>query len=622
MNRSSQLLNKISQGKALKLVSLSPSSSHFLSDGTYTRFADWRFIHKARLNLVPLNGCQPWKTGEEKMCRRWGQWAETLPHVINHCSLHSHGWQLRRNAIADRIVKALQPKATILSVNQNVWDTNLRPDITAKVGNTVYVIDVTCPFEGSDTAFISSYENKINKYEPLLPLYRAQGLNPVIVPILVGALGSWCPWNDRICCKKLSRIYLAKFRKLCVSDCIKWSRDIYTEHITGHRQYLTDDLPAPISHSPNENIPSSINHSLNFLLLLLVSPGGVLYDKLSPPAPSSSYFQAEGSDIVSPRSNSQLPNQCQSAFPDGSEHLADNLAVGEVDLFPSDMEVKDLFPDHTTSPRFDFLKLTCLPCKRKFFSAGGLENHLYAVHDVRIHSSCDTPISAGNPPQSDNSSHNLAPPELFSFGPMTGPPKSPPFPSLTPDKTYASVAAKPTITSSQPWTGQQLDTKSIRCTTPRRPIPSRPSRVTAAAPKSTVHSAPIPANQTRKKITFHESPDQVSHPVLLPVRPPKKVRKTFPCLHCDFKFRTLKSRDEHLVVHRLEDEFNRLHGIVSNSNNSDFDDFALPRPPSSQPKRKSSRTASTKAQHPTSSSSQSTTTATRRCWAHPVLSHL
>ncbi|GIY13594.1 retrovirus-related Pol polyprotein from type-2 retrotransposable element R2DM [Caerostris darwini] len=163
MNRSSQLLNKISQGKALKLVSLSPSISHFMSDGTCTRFADWRFIHRARLNLVPLNGCQPFKTGEDKMCRRCGQCVDTLPHVVNHCSLHSHGWQLRHNAIADRIVKALQPKATILSINQNVCDTN-------------------------------SYESKITKYEPLLPPYHAQGLNPVIVPILVGALGSWFPW--------------------------------------------------------------------------------------------------------------------------------------------------------------------------------------------------------------------------------------------------------------------------------------------------------------------------------------------------------------------------------------------------------------------------------------------
>ncbi|GIY62490.1 retrovirus-related Pol polyprotein from type-2 retrotransposable element R2DM [Caerostris darwini] len=245
---------------------------------------------------------------------------------------------------------------------------------------------------------------------------------------------------------------------------------------------------------------------------------------------------------VSPHPGSQLPKQRSCACPDGSDPLIENYAVGEVDLFPSDVEVRDLFPDPTTSPRFDFLKLTCLQCQRKFFSAGGLENHLYAVHDVRLNSSDDIPISAG----------------------------------------HSSQTAKPVITSSQPWAGQQLGPKSVCCTTPRRPVPSKPSRVTGETTKSAIPTAPIHEKKARKRISFKEKPDQVSHPVLLPLRPPQK-----------------------------EDEFNRLHGIASNSNTSDFDDFVLPRPPSSKPNRKSSKTVFTKKQHSISSSSQSTT-ATRR----------
>ncbi|GIY32130.1 retrovirus-related Pol polyprotein from type-2 retrotransposable element R2DM [Caerostris darwini] len=144
------------------------------------------FIHKARLNLVPLNGCMQWKSGNDKLCRRCGNWAETLPHVINHCSLHSHAWQLRHNAIVER---AMQRKASILSINQTVCGTSLRPDITAKVGNTVYIIDVTCPFEGNDSAFTAAFENKSTKYGALIPLYQAQGLSATIVPFIVGELG-------------------------------------------------------------------------------------------------------------------------------------------------------------------------------------------------------------------------------------------------------------------------------------------------------------------------------------------------------------------------------------------------------------------------------------------------
>ncbi|GIY44230.1 uncharacterized protein CDAR_27071 [Caerostris darwini] len=113
----------------MECVALSPSSSHFITDGKYTRFADWRFIHKARLNLVPLNGAQQWKTG----------------------------------------VKA------------------------------------------------------------------------TVIPFVVGALGSWYPPNDVFLRKFCAKSYLNLFRKLCVSDTIRWSRDIYIEHLTGHRQFSEDE---------------------------------------------------------------------------------------------------------------------------------------------------------------------------------------------------------------------------------------------------------------------------------------------------------------------------------------------------------------------------------------------
>ncbi|GIY44818.1 retrovirus-related Pol polyprotein from type-1 retrotransposable element R2 [Caerostris darwini] len=39
----------------------------------------------------------------------------------------------------------------------------------------------------------------------------------------------------------MSRAFLNKHRKLCVSDCIRWSRDIYIEFLTGHCQYTADN---------------------------------------------------------------------------------------------------------------------------------------------------------------------------------------------------------------------------------------------------------------------------------------------------------------------------------------------------------------------------------------------
>ncbi|GBM24914.1 Retrovirus-related Pol polyprotein from type-2 retrotransposable element R2DM, partial [Araneus ventricosus] len=53
-DRSQVLQNKPDQGKAMECVAQSPISSHFMANGLYTRFSEYRFIHRARLNLLPL----------------------------------------------------------------------------------------------------------------------------------------------------------------------------------------------------------------------------------------------------------------------------------------------------------------------------------------------------------------------------------------------------------------------------------------------------------------------------------------------------------------------------------------------------------------------------------------
>ncbi|GFQ70911.1 uncharacterized protein TNCT_9441 [Trichonephila clavata] len=74
-----KLLSLRSQGKAMECVSAHPASSHFISFGKYTRFADWRFVHSARLNLLPVNGAKQWIDATSKRCRRCGAPNETLP---------------------------------------------------------------------------------------------------------------------------------------------------------------------------------------------------------------------------------------------------------------------------------------------------------------------------------------------------------------------------------------------------------------------------------------------------------------------------------------------------------------------------------------------------------------
>lgn len=52
------LRDKPDQGKVMIQAGKERASSFFIRDGAFTTFADWRFIHRARLNLLPLNGAR------------------------------------------------------------------------------------------------------------------------------------------------------------------------------------------------------------------------------------------------------------------------------------------------------------------------------------------------------------------------------------------------------------------------------------------------------------------------------------------------------------------------------------------------------------------------------------
>ncbi|GFU95109.1 retrovirus-related Pol polyprotein from type-2 retrotransposable element R2DM [Trichonephila clavipes] len=65
-----KLLARPSQGKAMECVSLELESSHYF----ITHFTDWRFVHKALLNVTPLNGSKSWIYGRQRKCRKCGKW--------------------------------------------------------------------------------------------------------------------------------------------------------------------------------------------------------------------------------------------------------------------------------------------------------------------------------------------------------------------------------------------------------------------------------------------------------------------------------------------------------------------------------------------------------------------
>jgi hypothetical protein len=237
-----RLLMKPDQGKVYEVTSAQTPPNHFLRNGDFTRFAEWRFIHRARLDCVPLNGTRRFGVGD-KRCRRCGHENETLPHVVNHCKAHLPAVTRRHNAVLDRLVKAVVPReGTAVRVNQTVpgLQEGLRPDllILNEPEKTAAIIDIATPFENRFGAFEAARNEKKVKYSHIADHYRRQGYEVVLDAFIVGSLGGWDPANEHIIgFLKLGRSYCRLMRRLMCSDAIRWSRDIYVEHLTGRRQY-------------------------------------------------------------------------------------------------------------------------------------------------------------------------------------------------------------------------------------------------------------------------------------------------------------------------------------------------------------------------------------------------
>ncbi|GBN19286.1 hypothetical protein AVEN_269400-1 [Araneus ventricosus] len=66
---------------------------------------------------------------------------------------------------------------------------------------------------------------------------KKPGKTVEIIPFVMGSCGTWDPQNDSFMRNLCSRSYLKLFQKLCVSDTLRWSRDLFIEHVTGVRQY-------------------------------------------------------------------------------------------------------------------------------------------------------------------------------------------------------------------------------------------------------------------------------------------------------------------------------------------------------------------------------------------------
>lgn len=232
-----KLIAKPDQGKVYEATSKYTYSNYFYKRGGFIRFSDWRFITKARLNCLPLNGCRKHLPQADKRCRVCSYSNETLPHVINHCGRNMVKITERHDAIQNRLLRAIGPTSASISINKAVAGSGLqsRPDIVIKdtTNNKVIIVDIACPFDNRAEALVNARNEKITKYQDLVDHFQSQGFTCQVAPLIVGSLGSWDPFNElTIKHLQINRRFAIKMRWLMIADVIKHSRDIYTKHVS------------------------------------------------------------------------------------------------------------------------------------------------------------------------------------------------------------------------------------------------------------------------------------------------------------------------------------------------------------------------------------------------------
>ena len=97
------------QGRAFDSISLHRDSNYFTYTGAFLSFYQYRFIHRARLNLLPVRTVQArcHKQVPSTQCRHCGSQQETLAHILNHCTRNLGMARERHNSVLDRIIRAV-----------------------------------------------------------------------------------------------------------------------------------------------------------------------------------------------------------------------------------------------------------------------------------------------------------------------------------------------------------------------------------------------------------------------------------------------------------------------------------------------------------------------------------
>ena len=229
------------QGMVLESTSRHGVRNRFMWSGKYIRFADWRFVHRARLDVLPLKGRVDGAlvtdaVGDADMRRKpfptCSATAARFRPLVNCFTM-----QCEKLAAASKLPGEVRLNQRVQGVGGDL--AALRPDIVVshEPSITVVIVDVTVPFENSFAALEAWRLEKVQKYQSLSDAVRGRGYVVHVDGFVVGALGAWHPNNDGLASFfRVSSRDASLMGLLMVSETIACPRDIYVEHASGIRQ--------------------------------------------------------------------------------------------------------------------------------------------------------------------------------------------------------------------------------------------------------------------------------------------------------------------------------------------------------------------------------------------------
>jgi len=241
------LLNECpSQSRNLQGAKMDPATNKLILKGKVVGPAEWNFIHKAKLNLVPVFGKQFHKK-ENRKCRRCSHPFECLTHVLGRCSYNmSELIYPRHDNILNKLTNIISKYNIGLEIAVDkvcpVSEKGLRPDliITDHATNTKHILDVSCVNENRRDKLEEMRTLKIVKYFNEAQNYSKQGFHVLQEGFIMGTLGAWHPNNTNILKQfNVPPKVIKKFRKGLTKDVIHDSKNIFWSHLIGREEYAS-----------------------------------------------------------------------------------------------------------------------------------------------------------------------------------------------------------------------------------------------------------------------------------------------------------------------------------------------------------------------------------------------